>query len=220
MPEYRCRTEAANYRRKCRCRTNFSPAFRYLHLIFQYLIARVTPSAAVYGRARCFTFELFTSWSLDVHCIGIPFTNPNTSSMDVQGPFFKCRTVRHPVSTVPEWTEMPMPKQFGTCTGIRDPSPVTDWDTGRRNADAQLCVKEKGGKLARKNTPFHKVWEIHTKPQQQARELSKLCPETSTKCTFMNSASGSHSVTIGSFKTGLSDYNFESSVVSFGKKKI
>jgi hypothetical protein len=28
MPEYQCRTEAADYRKKCRCRTNFSPAFR------------------------------------------------------------------------------------------------------------------------------------------------------------------------------------------------
>ncbi len=26
MPEHRCRTETADYRKKCRCRTNFSPA--------------------------------------------------------------------------------------------------------------------------------------------------------------------------------------------------
>jgi hypothetical protein len=29
MPESRCRTEAADNRKKCRCRTNFSPAFKY-----------------------------------------------------------------------------------------------------------------------------------------------------------------------------------------------
>ncbi len=30
MPECRCRIEAAGYQKKCRCRTNFSPAFRLL----------------------------------------------------------------------------------------------------------------------------------------------------------------------------------------------
>jgi hypothetical protein len=30
MPECRCRTEAADYRKKCRCRTNFFQAFRHL----------------------------------------------------------------------------------------------------------------------------------------------------------------------------------------------
>ncbi len=29
MPECRCRTEAADYWKNCRCRTNFSPAFRH-----------------------------------------------------------------------------------------------------------------------------------------------------------------------------------------------
>ncbi len=57
MPECRCRTEAADYRKKYRCRTNFSPAFRYLHMIFQYRLARITPSAAVYGRAGCIPFD-------------------------------------------------------------------------------------------------------------------------------------------------------------------
>jgi hypothetical protein len=35
MPECRCRTEGADYRKKCRCRTNFSPAFRH---DFQYYL--------------------------------------------------------------------------------------------------------------------------------------------------------------------------------------
>jgi hypothetical protein len=44
--------------------------FWYFHMIFQYHIARITPSAAIYGRALC-----------------IPFTTNNTSSMHVQGIF-------------------------------------------------------------------------------------------------------------------------------------
>ncbi len=42
---------------KCRCRNNFSAAFRHsgIYMIFQYKIARITPSAAVYGRAGCIT---------------------------------------------------------------------------------------------------------------------------------------------------------------------
>ncbi len=31
-PEYRCRTEAADYRKKCRCRTNLSPVYQFRHL--------------------------------------------------------------------------------------------------------------------------------------------------------------------------------------------
>jgi hypothetical protein len=54
-------------------------------MIFQYHITRITTSAAVYGRARCITFELFTTCSLDMHCMGILFSATNTSSMDVQG---------------------------------------------------------------------------------------------------------------------------------------
>ncbi len=56
MPECRCRTEPADYLKKCRCRTYFSPAFRHLYMIFQYHIARITSSAAVYGRAGCTPF--------------------------------------------------------------------------------------------------------------------------------------------------------------------
>ncbi len=36
------------------------------------------------------------------------------------------RTVRHPVSLVPEWKEVPYRNHSGT--GIRRPSPVPDWD--------------------------------------------------------------------------------------------
>jgi hypothetical protein len=82
MPECRCRTEAANFRKKCGCRTNFSPAFRHLHMIFQYHIARITPSVAVYGGAGCITFHYLQFES----ALGIPFTTTNNR-------FVKCRNV-------------------------------------------------------------------------------------------------------------------------------
>jgi hypothetical protein len=56
----------------------------HLHIIFQYT-ARKTPSAVVCGRARCITFELFTSCSLDMLYMGILFSATNTSIIDVQG---------------------------------------------------------------------------------------------------------------------------------------
>ncbi len=61
---------------------DFSPAFRYLHIIFQYHIAITTPSAAVYGRAGCITFHYLQFG----RSLGIPFTTTNNS-------FFKCRNV-------------------------------------------------------------------------------------------------------------------------------
>ncbi len=54
-------------------------------MMFQYHIARITPSAAVHGRARCLTVELFTTCNLDVQCMGVPFTTINTSRIDLQG---------------------------------------------------------------------------------------------------------------------------------------
>ncbi len=144
MPECRCRTEVANYRKKCRCRTNFSLAFRHLHMICQYHKARITPSAAVYGRAGCITFHYLQF----ERALSIPFITTHNS-------FFKmpeCRTVRHIISPVPEWTKisMPEPVQYRN----KGPSPVPEWsvlewDTGCQNADAggidldadaQLCV--------------------------------------------------------------------------------
>ncbi len=81
MPECRCQTEAADYRKKCRCWTNFSPAFRHLHMIFHYHIAIITPSAAVYERAGCSTFHYLQLG------VGIPFTTTTNS-------FFIWRNVR------------------------------------------------------------------------------------------------------------------------------
>ncbi len=82
MPECGCRTEAADYRKKCQCWTNFSPAFQHLHMIFQNHIARITQSAAAYGRAGCITFHYLQFGP----ALGFPFTTTNNS-------FFKCRNV-------------------------------------------------------------------------------------------------------------------------------
>ncbi len=73
------RTESWCRKPECRCRTNFSPAFRHLHMIFLFHIA-ITPSAAVYGRAGCITFHCLQFG----RALGIPFTTTNTSRMDVQ----------------------------------------------------------------------------------------------------------------------------------------
>jgi hypothetical protein len=124
MPECRCRTEAAGYRKNCRCRTNFSTTFRHLHMIFQGHITRITPSAAVYGRAGCITSH-YTYLQFG-RALGIPFTTNNHR-------FFKCRTVRHPVSPVLEWTKISMPEP-ARYTGRRGPSPVQECSgTGQRH---------------------------------------------------------------------------------------
>jgi hypothetical protein len=65
----------------------------FIHMIFQYHIARITPSEAVYGRAGCITFH-YPQFGVG-RALGIPITSTNNS-------IFKCRTVRHPVSPVPD----------------------------------------------------------------------------------------------------------------------
>ncbi len=116
MPEFLCWTEAACYQNKCRCRTNFSLALQHLLMIFQYHIARITPSAAVYGHAGCITFHYLQFW----HVLGFPFTTNSNS-------FFKCRNVGLSASSKSdtEMTNIPMPKPVqyqnkGTqsCTGM------------------------------------------------------------------------------------------------------
>ncbi len=116
MPECRCRTEAANYWKKSRCRTNFSLAFRHLHIIFQYHKARITQLADVYGRSGCITFHYLQF----ERALGIPFTTNNS--------FFKCRNVGlSGIQSVRYRNE-----QKFRCQN----APVPDWDTGSRNADA------------------------------------------------------------------------------------
>jgi hypothetical protein len=125
--EPRCRTEAADSRKKCRCLTNFYPAFRHLQMIFQYQIARITPSAAVYGRAGCITFHYLQFG----RALGIPFTTTNNS-------FFKCRNVGLSViQSVRYRNEQKLRCRNQSGTGIRGQSLVTKCSgTGCRNADA------------------------------------------------------------------------------------
>ncbi len=95
MLECRWRTEAADYRKKCRRRTNFYPAFRHLIMNFQYHIARtrITPRAAVLGRAGCITFITTNSSSMNVQ--GVSLSSPPTQAVWTCRvyPVFKCRTV-------------------------------------------------------------------------------------------------------------------------------
>ncbi len=111
-------------------------AFRYLLMIFQHHMARITQSG-------------FQQPSIDVQGV----SRSTTSNMDVQGvsqsiacsvdvcisfhlckivcKMLECRPVRHPVSPVPEWTKCRCRNQSGT--GIRGPSPVTEFSgTGLR----------------------------------------------------------------------------------------
>ncbi len=105
MPECRCRTEAADYRKKCRCRTNFSLAFRHLYMIFQYHIARITPPQQLSMDAQ--GVSLSTTGSLESWtCTGFPFHYHQKQLLKIP----ECRTVRHPVSPVPEWIKIPMPE--------------------------------------------------------------------------------------------------------------
>ncbi len=76
---------SCNYRKKCRCWTNFSSAFRHLHLIFQHQVARITPSAAVYGRAGCITFH-YQQFGV-VHWVMASLLPPPTTA------FYKCWNV-------------------------------------------------------------------------------------------------------------------------------
>ncbi len=57
MPECRCRTEAVDYRKKCRCRINFFPAFQHSGIYIWFFQHHISPAAAVYGRSGCATFH-------------------------------------------------------------------------------------------------------------------------------------------------------------------
>ncbi len=69
------------------------PAFTYDFSI-SYSKNNIISSCLWTCKKRYITFELFTTCSLDVHCMSIPFTTTN-SNIDVHGGplFFKCRNV-------------------------------------------------------------------------------------------------------------------------------
>ncbi len=58
-----CRTETVDYRKKCWCRSNFSLAFRHLHMMLQYHIARMTYQLSMDVQG----VSLSTTCNLDVH---------------------------------------------------------------------------------------------------------------------------------------------------------
>ncbi len=79
MLDCRCRTEAADYRKKCRWRTNFSPAFWHLHMNFQYHSKNKNNTNSSY------------LWTCRVH----PFHHHQQQAVWTCRvyPFFKCRNV-------------------------------------------------------------------------------------------------------------------------------
>jgi hypothetical protein len=92
MPECRCRTEAVDYRKKCRCRNNF---FRHLRTyIFSTSYSKNNASSCrlwMCTGAGCIPFH----YKQLEHAVGTgsPFTNINTSSME-------CRECPFPLPAV------------------------------------------------------------------------------------------------------------------------
>jgi hypothetical protein len=96
-------------------------------MIFQYHIARITPSAAVYGRAGCISSHYLQFG----RALGIPFTTTNTNS------FIKCRNVGlFGIQSVRYRNEQKFRCRNQSGTRMRGPCPVPDGDTGCRIADA------------------------------------------------------------------------------------
>jgi hypothetical protein len=108
MTECRCRTEDVDCRLKCRCRTNFFPAFKY---DFSHHIALTKPAAAVYRRAGYITFHyLFCFQCRLAGCTFYRWRNVGLSGIS---------SVRYR-NEQKRWCQ----KQSGT--GIRGPSPVPE----------------------------------------------------------------------------------------------
>jgi hypothetical protein len=71
IPECRwCRTDAADYRPKCRCRSNFFPAFQHVlsSIICQHQKVSLTlPLAVYYRRADCLMSTTSIVWTRNVY---------------------------------------------------------------------------------------------------------------------------------------------------------
>jgi hypothetical protein len=121
MPECRCRTEGVDYRKKYRCRTNFSPAFT---CDFSISHSKNNTISICLWTCRVYHFPLPAAWT----CSRFPFHNHQNKQYESAWctPFLmpECRTVRHPVSPVPQWTKCWCRNQ--SDTGIRGPSPVPE----------------------------------------------------------------------------------------------
>jgi hypothetical protein len=90
MLECRCQTEAADNGKKCRCRSNFFPAFRHLHMIFQYNIARYNIRSCLWT-CRLYPFPQRALWTcmdsllpppVSMNVQGVSYSNSAASSMD------------------------------------------------------------------------------------------------------------------------------------------
>ena len=80
MLECWCQTEAADYRKKCRCWTNLFLAFQHLHMIFKPYSKNNTI------RSRLWKCRVYIFYYLQFgRALCIPFTTTNTRSMDLQG---------------------------------------------------------------------------------------------------------------------------------------
>jgi hypothetical protein len=68
MPECRCRTEEADCRKKCRCRTNFRPAFRPFTYDFSIWYSKNNTISSCLWTCRVYNFPLpkfGCAWDLD-----------------------------------------------------------------------------------------------------------------------------------------------------------
>jgi hypothetical protein len=110
MPECRCRTEAADYQKKCRCWTNLSPSFQHLHFSISFSMKNTISSCL--WTCRVYQFR---------HALGIPFITTNNS-------FFKCQNVGLcGIPSVRYRNKQKIRCRTQSGTGIRGPSPVPEY---------------------------------------------------------------------------------------------
>ncbi len=76
MAQCQCRIAAADYGEKCRFRTNFFPAFRHLHMIFQPYSKNNTIRSRLW-KCRVYCFPPPADWT----CTGYPFHPPPTPAV-------------------------------------------------------------------------------------------------------------------------------------------
>jgi hypothetical protein len=103
MPECRCRTEAANYRKKSEAALTFlwlSGIYIQYDLSISY--SKNNTISSCLWTCRVYQFPLPAVWK----CTEYPFHHYQQQLFQMP----ESRTVRHLVSPVPEWTKIPMPE--------------------------------------------------------------------------------------------------------------
>ena len=114
-----------HYQKKCRCRTNFSLAFRHLSKWTKMLMPEPVSGIILSVQG----VSLSTTCSLDVHWVSL---SQETSSVDVQGTFLNGK-MSDIQSVRPKWKKMLMPEPV-RYRNKRAPvryrnAHLTDWDT-------------------------------------------------------------------------------------------